>query len=1058
MRNKTFFSNQKLTSILHFKRLRGFFTVGILMLVAFTTWQCKDDDFTGEVIGVCPEVILTSPVNGAINVVSNALITATFNVAMDPSSINETTYFIKKGSNLIGGAVTYSGTTATFTPTNLLEPNTVYVATVKRESKDLMGNIMIADEVWSFNTGSAPNVILTDPLEGTSDVALNKAITAVFSTEMNSSSITTGTFKVMQGTTAIPGTVSYSGTMATFTPSSALIANKVYSATIFKQVKDLAGNTMLKDTTWSFATGTLPLITITHPHDGDVNVAIETLVSATFSKMMNPISINSLTFTLKHGTTPVAGVVSYKDMSAIFTPTQPLQFGTEYTATVTTGVRDLANKSIPADSTWKFTTGILIVPVLPYVVSTDPSDGATNVEINKIITATFSKVMDNTTINSSTFKVMNGTTPVLGYVSYAGTEGIFTPASPLLKGVTYNAVITTGAKDLDGNAMANDKRWSFSTIAAPVQYSVTLSALPVAGGTTSGGGNFDIASLVNVTATAASGYTFENWTENGTPVSTQPTYSFTLNGNRNLIANFKLIPPTQFLVTLSALPIEGGTTSGSGLYDIGSSVTVKATPKTGYTFENWTENGNPVSTLATYTFNLSGNKTLIANFKIIPPVQYTATLSSLPIAGGVTNGGGLFDVGTSITVTATANQGYTFENWTENGNPVSTLAAYTFTLNGNRSLVANFKVIPPVKYTASLSSLPIAGGVTNGGGLFDAGSSITVTASPNPGYTFEKWTENGIQVSSLAAYTFTLNGNRSLVANFKVIPPVQYTASLSSLPIAGGTTTGGGLYNAGSTVTAKATANAGYTFEKWTENGSTVSTAATYVFTLNGNRSLVANFKVLVSGPQGIDLGSAGDFAVLAGSGISNTGVSTIITGDVGSFPTATINGLLAGNVNGTLYVVADPIVGLAKTHLTAAFNDAQGRSTNAISLPGQLGGLTLAPGLYVNSSTSGISGTGANGILTLDAGGNPNAVWIFKMGSTLITGAGTSIVLAGGAQAKNIYWSVGTSATLGTTSIFYGNILADQSITITTGATLTGRALTRIGAVTLDSNIVTKP
>lgn len=906
MRNKTFFSNQKLTSMLQHKRLRGFFTVGILMLVAFTTWQCKDDDFTGEVIGVCPEVILTSPLNGAVNVVSNALITATFNVAMDPSSINETTYFIKKGSNLIGGAVTYSGTTATFTPTDLLEPNTVYVATVKRESKDLMGNIMMADEVWSFNTGSAPNVILTDPLEGTSDVALNKAITAVFSTEMNSSGITTGTFKVMQGTAVIPGTVSYSGTMATFTPTNALIANKVYSATIFKQVKDLAGNTMLKDTTWSFATGTLPLITITHPHDGDVNVAIETLVSATFSKMMNPISINSLTFTLKHGTTAVAGVVSYKDMSAIFTPTQPLQFGTEYTATVTTGVRDLANKSIPADSTWKFTTGILIVPVLPYVVSTDPSDGATNVEINKIITATFSKMMDNTTINSSTFKVMNGTTPVLGYVSYVGNEGIFTPASPLLKGVTYNAVITTGAKDLDGNAMANDKRWSFSTIAAPEQFSVTLSGLPVAGGTTSGGGNFDIASLVNVTATAASGYTFENWTENGTPVSTQPTYSFTLNGNRNLIANFKLIPPTQFLVTLSALPIEGGTTSGSGLYDIGSSVTVKATPKTGYTFENWTENGNPVSTLATFTFNLSGNKTLIANFKIIPPVQYTATLSSLPIAGGVTNGGGLFDVGTSITVTATANQGYTFENWTENGNPVSTLAAYTFTLNGNRSLVANFKV--------------------------------------------------------------------------------------------------------------------------------------------------------LVSGPQGIDLGSAGDFAVLAGSGISNTGVSTIITGDVGSFPTATINGLLSGNVNGTLYVVADPIVGLAKSDLTAAFNDAQSRSTDAISLPGQLGGLTLAPGLYVNSSTSGISGTGANGILTLDAGGNPNAVWIFKMGSTLITGAGTSIVLAGGAQAKNIYWSVGTSATLGTTSIFYGNILADQSITITTGATLTGRALTRIGAVTLDSNIVTKP
>jgi len=149
--------------------------------------------------------------------------------------------------------------------------------------------------------------------------------------------------------------------------------------------------------------------------------------------------------------------------------------------------------------------------------------------------------------------------------------------------------------------------------------------------------------------------------------------------------------------------------------------------------------------------------------------------------------------------------------------------------------------------------------------------------------------------------------------------------------------------------------------------------------------------------------------------------------------------------------------VGQAKNDLTTAYNDAQGRSLNAISLPGQLGGLTLAPGLYVNSTSSGISGTGPNAILTLDAGGNPNAVWIFKVGSTFITDSGTSIVLAGGAQWKNIYWSIGTSATLGTNSIFYGNILADQSITLTTGALLYGRALTRVAAVTLDTNIVDK-
>jgi len=219
------------------------------------------------------------------------------------------------------------------------------------------------------------------------------------------------------------------------------------------------------------------------------------------------------------------------------------------------------------------------------------------------------------------------------------------------------------------------------------------------------------------------------------------------------------------------------------------------------------------------------------------------------------------------------------------------------------------------------------------------------------------------------------------------------------------------------------------------------------------------NLPVVVTDPVAdVHLGTAGNFAILSGSGVTNIGVNTLITGDVGAFPIATINGLLPGNVNGILYITADPIVGEAKTDLTIAYNDAQARSSNAISLPGQLGGLTLVPGLYVNSTSSGISGTGTNGILTLDAGGNENAVWIFKMGSTLATDAETSIVLAGGAQSKNIYWSVGSSATFGTNSIFYGNILADQSITLTTGATLYGRALTRIGAVTLETNIVIKP
>ena len=201
-----------------------------------------------------------------------------------------------------------------------------------------------------------------------------------------------------------------------------------------------------------------------------------------------------------------------------------------------------------------------------------------------------------------------------------------------------------------------------------------------------------------------------------------------------------------------------------------------------------------------------------------------------------------------------------------------------------------------------------------------------------------------------------------------------------------------------------------------------------------------------------VSLGSAANFAVLAGATVTSTGASQV-TGDLGVSPGTAVVGFPPGTVNGTIHA-GDPTAAQAIADLTTAMGDASGRSVGPVTVAGNLGGQTLTPGLYKSTSSLAIS----SGNLTLDAQGDANAVFIFQMASTLTTTAGLQVILAGGAQASNIFWQVGSSATLGTNSVFKGTIMADQSITLTTGATLDGRALARIAGVTLQSNTITKP
>jgi len=213
----------------------------------------------------------------------------------------------------------------------------------------------------------------------------------------------------------------------------------------------------------------------------------------------------------------------------------------------------------------------------------------------------------------------------------------------------------------------------------------------------------------------------------------------------------------------------------------------------------------------------------------------------------------------------------------------------------------------------------------------------------------------------------------------------------------------------------------------------------------------VANSSSANAATPKVSLGTAADFAVLAGSTITNTGPTTI-TGDLGLSPGTAVTGFPPGQVVGTSHS-ADAVAAQAKADLGAAYDDAAARATNS-TIPVELGGTTKTPGVYESAAgTFGITGT-----LTLDAQGDSDAVFIFKAASTLITASASSVTLANGAQSANVFWKVGSSATLGTYSTLRGNVMALASITVTTGTTVDGRVMARTAAVTLDSDTITRP
>lgn len=412
----------------------------------------------------------------------------------------------------------------------------------------------------------------------------------------------------------------------------------------------------------------------------------------------------------------------------------------------------------------------------------------------------------------------------------------FNAASGVLSGTpTQSGEFSITVKASDTNTPEKSKTYTFSVAAAGEQIAphslLDTTSVPVAGGTTTGSDSYEVGTNATVTATANPGYSFLNWTDDGQIVSTDPSYTLTMDVNHSLVANFV----AGHIITLDADPAEGGVVAGGGAIDDGTSVTVTATPNGGFTFVNWTESGVPVSASASYTFTVTASRTLVAHFSAA--AVYAVTTSSTPAAGGTTTGGGNYASGTSATVTATPTVGYAFSNWTVGGAVVSASASYTFTVTANHALVANFAPDGGMQ-TITTSSNPTGGGTTTGAGSYATGAVCTVTATPNANYMFKRWQESGVTVSNSTTYSFTVAANRALVAKFARI----YAVTTSSNPPAGGTTLVEGSFEDGDNVTVTATANPGYTFVSWTENGAVVSEDAVYEFKANPARNLTANF------------------------------------------------------------------------------------------------------------------------------------------------------------------------------------------------------------------------
>jgi hypothetical protein len=870
----------------------------------------------------------------------------------------------------------------------------------------------------STGTLASGAISSTSPPNGAAGVGTNATVTASFSGAMTPSSITNASFFVTTGNIHIIGTVNFDAVnnIATFAPGAALAANTEYTATLGTGVENAAGNALAADYVWTFTTGATPdtvqpLVSAVAPANGAANVALNTGIAVAFSKAMNAASFTATSFTVTApGPVTIAGAVSYSGYTAVFTPAASLPANTLLTATIANTVEDLEGNTLSGSAfVWSFTTGAATDTDAPAVSSTGIANAATGVPVNLKIAAFFSEAMTPTTINAASFTLTQGTTPVAGTVTYVGGAATFNPSAALAANTAYTAAISTAAKDLAGNAIASAYAWSFTTGAGPLSASPTVSQTAPPGAAVNIALNGQIAVIFSETMDPAT-VNAANFTLQipgvsnvaGTVSDTGATAIFTPAAN--------LLPDTLYTATLST-----GITNlaGTGLASnyvwsfYPGAIAYSTAPTVSLSIPANQAPGVPINSKIAVAFNQAMNAASITNANLtLAGPGAAAVAGQVSVTGNVAT----FAPATSLL----PNTAY-----------LATVAAGAANLAGNAT-PANYQFGFTTGATASATAPAV-------------NSTIPVTGA------------TGVFINQAIDISFS-----------EPMDPATISASTISLTAPGSTPVAGTvIYYPASNIASFVPSSILLSATAYT------ATVSTGIRDLQGN-ALAAGSTwsfttgVATGGLPPVNLGSLASFAVVAGTGLNNAnaGGQTTINGNVGLSPTATCLGDGAACsatdpvINGTLYANdANGVAATAESDLAAAYADATSRLTGATA--GDLTGKVLTSGVYASTSAMSIA---PGGTLTLDAKGDPNAVWIFKVGSTLTINNNAQVTLVNGARAANVFWAVAASTTIGTGAGFQGTVLSGTSNSVGAGSTIVGRLLCTSGAAALRNAAISLP